>query len=321
MKPKQEEVIAVNLEDLNKTYVNLKSGTYLIDGEVVSVSSYNKEKIAVDNIEDIRLVSNTSVDSHYENSGGECMKVEAYNDTIEKLLKNAIYDEYDGYYFSSEFLDDEYKYKKFKRDWKLIKRNVQLISDPIKVEVVKTKYDSGNPFIRNLLKHDKQDNKKILCIYDRPSAVLKILEEYMEKLGFTFVGDKNNYKYDSEWSNSTHSGICYARAFGNYLFGSKSAYSSTSGRSGTLEDCLKWYKQDKKAIEGTVHRQYMEKFGYINEGSFDFDKLLLKLKSAKSSISKVDPKVKTMQDYNNSVRQLRELIEMVESKLEVKKNG
>lgn len=319
MKPKKEPVVAVNIEDLNKTYVNLDSGTYLIDGEVVSVGRYDKEKIAVENLDDIRMVENKSIKSHYENGEGDKLSMNDYIEKKNELTKNAVWDEYDGYYFPSEFLDDEYEYKKFIRDWTLINRPVQQLSDPIKVEVVKTKYETGNKYIRNLLKHDKSDSKKVLCTYDRAAAFKGILTDYMTSIGFTFVGDKSRYKIDSEWTNSTHSNIEYAKAFGEFLFGSNSGRGNVPNKSGTLEDCLKWFDQDKKSIEGTVHRKYMNKFGYIDEGKFDFDKLLTKLKSAKSSISNVDPKVKTMQDYNNAVRQVRELIEMVEGKMEVKK--
>lgn len=319
-KGKAIEAKAVNVEDLDVKYVLLESGKYLIDGEVVDVEYRygNKSKVAVKNVDDIRIVKNIEINSHYENSDGEKISVENYKMRLEQLLKNAISDDDYGYYFSEEFLDDEYKYKKFKRDWNLIKKSIQQISDPIKVSVVTTKYETGNKYITNLLQHDKSDFNKILCQYNQPSAAIDILHEYMKSIGFQYVEDRNRYVIDKEWTNSTHSGITYAQAFGVYLFGSKTRWYRTKVMVGTLEDCLKWYEADKNEIEGAVKKKHMEKFGKIDETNFDFDSLLSKLKSASNQVSKVDSKVKTMTEYNYAKRLIKEIVEMVENKLEVK---
>lgn len=311
----KEAPIVIDLEDIGTKYITLESGSYLIDGKlkVINNGYSSKKKISVKNIDDIRIVKNTELKSHYENGNGDKLSIQDFIDKKSNLLENSI-DGEDGYYFSAEFLDDEYKYKKFVRDWNLIKRPVQQISDPIYVEIVKTKYDTGNPHIRNLLECDV-DNISMLCIYDRPEAIFSIVKDYMTSIGVSFVGDKNHYNLRSEWSNSKHSGIRYAKAFGSYLFGNE--WEIRANKKGTLEDCLKWYNEDKEKLENIIHRQFMNAFGKINENNFDFGELLKKLKYAKSSLSKVDPKIKTMQDYNSSVKKIRECIEAVESKMEV----
>ena len=317
----KETIKVVDIEDLDIKYVLLSNGEYLVDGEIVSISGYRSEKtkVKVKDIESIKLVSEDTIKSHYEDADGNRMSVEDYSEKKNNYLKDAIYDEYDGYYFSDDKLDEEYAYKKFSKKWTLINRKVQLISDPIKVEVVKTIYDTGNPFIRNLLKHGEEDKNKdnIICVYDRPNARKDILEKYMSSIGISFVGDKSRYNLRTEWANSNHSIIYYAKAFGSYILNSEE-WKRENKPSGTLSDCLLWYESDKSRIEDIVHKKFMEAFGVINEENFDFSELIKVLKNTERNIINIDSKIKTMQDYNSSRKLIKQAIEMIEIKMEVK---
>lgn len=265
------------------------------------------------------MISESTVKSHYEDSDENRLSIEEYLQIKEDLLKNAIQDSDGDYYFSNDMLDDEYKYKKFSRRWSLINRKVQTISDPISVEIVKTVYNTNNPFINNLLKQSikEEDNGNMLCVYDRPSARKDILEKYMKSIGVEFVGDKSNYNPRTEWSNSTHSVIYYAKAFGGYVLSGDDGWKSTNTISGTLDDCLRWYNSDKERIESIVHRKFMNVFGSIDETTFNFTELSSSLKSAQRSMLKVDPKVKSIHDYNNARKSLQGAITMIENKMEV----
>lgn len=310
-KPKVE-IKAVNVEDLGIMLADLPSGTYLIDGEIVSQSGYNLKRVQVKDVNNIRIVTQTKFLSHYEDADGNRLTRDEFNDSVKELTKNAICNE--GYYFAQEFIDDEYVFKKFKIKWNAIYKTVQELSDPILVEVAVTKYKTGNPFVQPMFFTGESDDLKLFS-YNQPSARLKIVEEYMTKLGFTFAGDKNNYDITKEWCNSTHSVIKYVKAFGGYVF---DGWDSKYIPKGTMSDMIDTYNKDKKAIEKIIYDKYIAKFGNIDKGKFDFNLLLVNLKSCERYISNIDYKVKSADDYRKAKGSIREIIENLQNKMEVK---
>ena len=55
----------IDFEDKGIKFVLLKGGKYLIDGEVVTVNSYNEEQVGVKDENKIRKISETKGTSHY----------------------------------------------------------------------------------------------------------------------------------------------------------------------------------------------------------------------------------------------------------------
>jgi hypothetical protein len=139
----------------------------------------------------------------------------------------------------------------------------------------------------------------------------------MTKLGFVFSGDKSNYDITKEWCNSTHSCIKYAKAFGSYLF-SQDRFDAKGCPRGTLEDMNKMYQRDKEDIEKIAYTKYTEKFGRIDVDEFDFKLLLSKLKGVETKLIDIDPKQKSMVSYNSVRKTVKEIIEEIQNKFEVK---
>src|SRR4030043_135295 len=181
----------INLKDIGMTYIILRdSGTYLIDGKVINKSYGDNKEVAVQNVDDIRLVTTMRITEKYTNGIKE-MSVEDYNANILELNRE---------YF--EDCDEEYVYKCFIRDWKPIYREEQRISEPIKIEIVESCYKPENKYISNCFFNGTDLN---ICLfkYDRYSALLDIVKKCFDKLCMEYVRG-GNYKYNMMFGNKNH---------------------------------------------------------------------------------------------------------------------
>ena len=107
----------VEFKDINIKMAILKPGTYLVDGEVVSIDRYTNNKIRVENENDIRLVSVTKVIKHYLNvDDNTTISVSEYDSRLVKLLEKR--DEN----YTWESLEDEFAYRKFERTYQKNRR-------------------------------------------------------------------------------------------------------------------------------------------------------------------------------------------------------
>lgn len=324
MKPKSaypvNNIEGIDLQDENIKYVLLDSGTYKIDGEVISVSGsyYDKKAVGVKDFTDIRIVDTTTYIEKYV-CGTEFKSVEDYEKEKDELLsKRKVRYEYDDETtYEWESLEDEFAYRKFIQLWQPINKTIQTISDPIEVAVMKIKTESGNKYITSCF-YNGTDKDKTLFQYDRPLALQDIVKECFTELGMVFQCDCNYSATNNKkiWGNSTHSCIRYVTAFGTYIFGD--AWDIRNSPKGKLKDLLKQYEDDKKAIRNIIISKYNKHFGTIDSGTFDFDRLLVKLRAASTSLQKVDSKSKTYDDYRRSSNFLKEAIEMINGAYSVK---
>lgn len=305
------KVNAVEIEDKNIKFVLLENGCFKIDGEIINIKNpYGTlGKVAVKNINDIRYVKTTDVISNYTN-GMEDMTVEEYQTKLNQLTTNRVYDEYKEEY-NWNTLEDEFEYRKFKELWKPIRVQVQKISDPIEVEVVKTVYDTGNEFIKSCFLNGDSEGFNLFT-YNRPEALLNIVSDCFKSLDMEFVKNINYGKTEGEkiWSNSEHSGIRYVVAFGTYIFDKEWDIGSRYPK-GTLEDMQKYYDDDKNALEKIIKDKYNKHFGRIDSKNFDFELLLSKLDNALSNCCNIDSKIKTEQYRTKSISKIKECMKMI----------
>lgn len=280
----------VEFEDKNMKFILLDRGEYLIDNEIVSVTEYGKSRVKVINENDVRLVKTTTVTDHYINvEDGSTMTATEYNAKHSELTKHRTYDDYDDEVWDS--LEDEFNYKKFMQLWKRVDKNIQTISDPILVEKVKVKYETGNEFIVNAYLNGYSEHD--LYIYNRGKAYLHIVKECFDELNMTY---EEGYGYERTknkkiWSNSNHSGIRYVKAFGNYLFDDR--FNNTSNSRGTYEDMLKMYEKDRNSIRKIIKNGYIAHFGNVDESKVDFKMLLNNLYHLRESINSIQSKKST----------------------------
>jgi hypothetical protein len=311
------EADGFDFTDVNIKYVNLKSGTYQIDDEIVTVPySYHDDNwVGVKDFNNIRIVNITEYIQKYV-CGENSKSVEEYEtEKVELLSHRKTIDADEGTYIWDS-LEAEFNYRKFIQLWQPVKISAQTISEPIKVAVKKMQYETDNEFIKSCFLNGS-DKDTSLFIYKRPEAVQKIVADCFNELGMKFEGDCSYGKTEGKkiWGNSTHSCIRYVVAFGTYVM--NDGWDIRSCPKGTYNDLIKQYNNDKKALRNIIITKYNKHFGKIDQGTFEFDKLLSQIKSAQTYISNIDPKQKSYNDKQSALKRLKESIELIESSYSV----
>lgn len=286
------ELEAIEFTDKDLTIVKLHGNrNYLIDGELYT-TDYKGKQLGVANVDDIRLVSFNTITKHYTD-GTTTMSTEDYIANYNELSSK--YDEGEGDWYT---LEDEFAYRKFVQVWQPVKEEIQVISEPIKVEIVKTVYDTGNPFIKNNFLFSGGEGKASLFTYHRQEAIENIVKECFDSLGMKYEHklDYHETKNKKVWSNSTHSGIRFLVAFDGYVF--NDSWREKSNITATLEECQMWYERDKKQLEEIITLKYKEHFGKFDECSFDYKKLMDNLKRVEEHAKRIDVKRGSQGEYN-----------------------
>ena len=307
----------VEFEDKGIKYVLLERGKYLVDGNVVMIDTYyGKEQVGVKDENNIRKISETKVTDHYINIEDDTKMSEyEYEEKRKELVKHRTYDEYDDAVWDS--LESEFNYRKFSQTWKRVDKVIQVISDPILVEKVYLKYNTGNKFIRSAYLNGEDSPCCDLYIYSRKAAHLHITKECFDELGMTH--EKNcGYEYTKTrkvWSGGdSDSGIRYVKAFGNYIFGKE--FDHIRSPKGTYEDMVKRYEEDRSLIRGIIKRNYIATFGNADENKVDFKQLLKDLNSLREEINSIESKKVTWSNQNTANRKINEIINYIEDKFE-----
>jgi hypothetical protein len=231
------------------------------------------------NIDDIRIISIAKYLVGYMYKGEE-ISTDDYSRMEQELLKDAPWNEYTEE-FDFPSLDAEFAFRKFKRDTTALHNTKEFISEPITVgKVIKSVIDTGNPFISQ-----RTQNAEITdgFTYDQPAAVLSIVKEKFDELGFTYDPNLGYQETANKkvWSNPNHSVIEYVSAFGAYIFTKIYKNSSIKSRFGDLSRLNILYNQDRKLIRDTIDTYYNLSYKNIDlDNSF-----VVSVRNALSSIN------------------------------------
>ncbi len=294
---------ALKLKDEGVYLVKLPRGTYKIDGKVLNIEGYSGAEVECDSIE-ILPVSVTEIVTHYENSTGDTLSADGFNDKRQKLLECC--DE-DGYWSS---LEAEFEYKKLTRDWTAVNRKVTQIGDPLPIEVHEVTADLDCKFIKPIL--STKDVTK-LYEYDRAAATLHLTEQTFSELGMSFdkgvgYGSTSGKKI---WSNANHSHLEYVVAFGKYLW-TKNRQPKKGVIRGTLQECCDTYNQDVNYIETKIKSEYNLHF---NRANIDLELLVKRIRTIYDGLLEVQSKQKTYSQLRSCKVKMSELIEDIEKEL------
>lgn len=296
----------VEFKDINIKMAILKPGTYLVDGDVITVDIYMNNKVRVKNENDIRLVRTTKVIKHYLNvDDNTIISVSEYDNRLSELLEKRDED------YTWESLEDEFAYRKFERTYQKIEEDIQSISEPIKIEIESIKYNTGCSYIKNLFLNGK--DKTDLFEYNQQEAWLGIVNECFKELGMSDEGDIHYSQTENKkvWGNSTHSCIRYVQAFGGFVFNDE--FRNPYNKIGTLEDMLSQYNHDKNKIRKIIKTKYNKHFGKIDADDIDFVMVIDKLYSLRSAINSIESKKVTWSNQNKANKKVNEIIDYLES--------
>jgi hypothetical protein len=215
----------------------LKSKVYLIDGEIYDFSghSFSKKYVQCKNINDIRLVKNNKVIAKFVDGVENELAPYEYKLELEKLDS-----------LKEKSLEDEYEYKKFLNVWQPIYKEIQEISEPIKIEKLKAPLlIEDNPNIFSTVELDREN--KSIYVYRREIVVKELLEKEVAKYNEKYKGYLG--KFDLEFKLSIEKNFEFSKINNDYIFGSKYNFKSIRGPKIKIEEK---YQNDKELIAKNV---------------------------------------------------------------------
>lgn len=290
----------------DKVIIIEQNGLYKIKSTGVIFESNGE--IIVSSFDDLVKLNQRSVPMKYiHKETEEELSLVEYNDNIQELYGKR---DIQGQWLS---LDDEFNYRKFVASYTLISKDIyeeEEIIVEVKGEVL---LETNNPFITS--KFSLTSEISDICVYDRRSAVLFIVEEKMAEIGAKRTEDVSTNNKSLSYNIPSHSGIRFLKFAGNYLF--NEAYDVNNNQIGKLETLIKKYESDREDIRGIIQRAYQINFGrYNDDKTFVVTEAIKELEYSQRVLDRIEPKVKSMKDksllmeYINNVK--NELISILE---------
>lgn len=311
-----KKIKLVKLQDTGTNVVVLTQGTWLVDGVEYKEDSWQGREVVVKDPANIYIKIVKNLEKHYVNKEGEILSLEDYKVRYKEIVGKATWESGGDYEFDD--LDDEFAYKKFIREWKLIYEEV------VSWELVGTEeyfitLTTDNPYIKSMFTTEAcTSDACLLYTYDRNRATLNIVEECFKSLGMEFKGDLayNKTTKVKEWGrSSTH--LRYTTAFGTYIFDDTmpNVRGNSSTFKGTLAQCKTCYAKDKKSYEDRIKTLYATHFLSLEVDKVLAGSLLKELKTLKNSLYEVEVKTKSLKTMTTCRSNVVSMIESLESVL------
>ena len=311
----QTATISVKIKDLDSlehSIVTLTRGTWLLDGVEYIVESYSGQEVMVKDVTSIKFKREITRISHYENEHGDMLTTEEFVASKKSLESKGYPDEDSAYDISFSNLDDEYNYRKFRKEWGA-KYTTTVGWEDVSTERTLIKLKTDNAFIESLYcTSDFTKEDSLLYTYSRRSAINDIVNKCFESLGMEFKGKLEYTQTHSEkvWGNSDTSTPRYIVAFGTYVFSNDFPYASgVSNYKGTLEQCLALYNSDKKLYENHIKSKYSAHFGNKEINKITTGMVLNKLETIHRALIGVQPKQNSYSSFTTQKREMKELID------------
>lgn len=305
---------AVRTED-NVTICQIPPGVYRIDQQLVVIDGFGNREVCVKDPGSMVRVRHRTVITHYENADGEKIDPVSYDQKVKELTSKAEYDEDDPVYIFQD-LDEEYAYKKYIRSWFPVSKKIEVESEPVEIAVTPITLETGNPFITSMFCLGvTKEEEQTLYVYNRPDAVVQIVKDTFERLGFEFRGNINYGETNKKkiWGNSNHSTIRFVVAFGTYLF--NDSWDVKAVRRGSLEEMTRQYEKDKKELELIIKSKYSLHFENPILCVRSANNILANLEKIASDVSEIDSKTKTQDKKTRAATNIRQLISDLKEEL------
>lgn len=269
---------------------------YKVNGHIVEAgktyTSENEPTIEVYQSVNKRIKAKSLVD------GVPDLSIDEYEKKKYELESKRVPDDYDEYKIFKN-LEDEYEYKKFIRDYKLITNTeeelIQTLENDIKEKVV-----SNNLFIK-LHRHLGKGIMSQAATYDRWGFYKHYTRKVLNDLGFEEVDSadstKNTYKI-----YEYNTGMVNLYIEGKQIFDIK--IYSISDDMQTVETK---HEEDEKWIEGKINA-YMQ-----NSRSLpSVQDIIARVSNIQKQVSTIDCKAKSYDDYQSAMRGINSFLSELE---------
>lgn len=269
---------------------------YKVNGEKVEGSrTYTTEEVPVIDICDTHVVK-VSAKSLVE--GKPDLSIDEYDKLKEQLESKRVWDKYEEYKVF-EKLEDEFEYKKFLRDYKITTKTDEEHIQTLQLNIVQ-KIESDNPFI-TLHRHIGKDITSQAATYNRWGFYKQCTRKLLNEKGFE--------ELDSVVSrNSTYKIYEYNDGMVNLYAEGKSVFNiNVRSFSDELEIVQKKYQEDKEWIEEKINAYFRN-----SRNLPSVQDIITKVNNILKQVQKIDYKVKSADDYNFAVRQIRTLVSDLE---------
>jgi hypothetical protein len=250
-----------------------------------------QESVTVKSLDEIKCYRTIpSTITHFENNG-TIMSNSDYKNSVDKLLSKGE-DQFDDYVFDS--LDDEYRYKKFIRDWRPVYSASYEERTPLEFVITEIRTNSGDPDIVSLWNSPTLNDNRLYS-FDRHNFSLKHFKELCEE---------KQLNYDIP----NHGGIRYAKIEMAYIFDDSVNYDRSPTFIGTLEQCKECKNSIAKYIENKVLLCTAKNTELLNS-----KEVLGKIQKVTGNLVKVQPVSKSRDSLNTVIIELNSLAAKIEA--------
>jgi CRISPR/Cas system CMR-associated protein Cmr5 small subunit len=228
-------------------YFNLPIGIYIING-IRIVSSDPQKHFTSENLPEMFSVHTGTRLTRYQTTDGLFISVAEYLEKLEKLEKfkklSNNRNDYNDYEDDLEFddLDNEYEYKKFKRDHSPVYEKYTN-EIPVEIDLVESILNVDDDFITPIFSVDS--TKPHLFTFDKAAFEKKVIRDWLAK-----IGTENTV----EWA--THSHIKYIKLNGKYPFYNYIGADNVKPLLLTLNDIRVQKKNITTKIEALLEAQF-----------------------------------------------------------------
>ncbi len=294
---KSEKGFIFKLPSIGYTYSSNKY--YKVNGEKSEANkTYTTE---TEPVIEIYSTHSVKVKAKSLNADRPDLTIEEYEKEKERLESKRELDEYnETRIFKS--LEEEFEYRKFLRDYEIINRTDEEYIQTLQLNIIK-KLESDKPFI-SLYRHIGKDITSQAATYDRWEFYKQYIRKYLSDKGFEDESDGFGKS-----GKGTFKLYEYNQGMVNLFIEGKQLFDITvHSFSDELHIVEKKYQEDKKWIEDKI-----DTYIRTTMQNPSVQDVVNKMKRISEMVQKIDYKVKSYDDYNTAIREIKSFISDLEA--------
>lgn len=275
----------------------MQRNVILVDGKSIpqeNLPYYKDIEITSKTLPKIELVDTRTLVVAYKDSKGTEITPEEYAGVVVLLTQGAVTDE-DSKEFLFDDLDEEYKYKKFVREYQAVYGTTSTITE-VKTTVVTAMISTSSPYLTAVFRTDS--NNPHLVSYNKAQHQIDVVRTWAKT---------NQVQVDIP----THSHLKYAKINGKYVF--DTTYEKAVPELLTYDEANARMQEVEQAVKSCLNS------AIITADSVTIVDLLTRIKSMKAKTDYLSGPKKITEALNTIRRELSEMQKELEDLTKVTK--